>query len=77
MEQSAKEKQIGGRHYKSLPIQPVDFCQKNQLNYCESNIIKYVTRHKTKNGIEDLLKAKHYINLLIEIEYKHENKNKK
>jgi hypothetical protein len=73
MAESAKEKQVGGNHYKSLVIQPVDFCQRNELNYCESNVIKYVTRHRTKNGVEDLLKAKHYINLLLEIEYNNEN----
>jgi hypothetical protein len=73
MERTAKEEQVGGSHYKSLVIQPVDFCQKNQLNYCESNVIKYVTRHRAKNGVEDLQKAKHYINLLLEIEYKNEN----
>jgi len=73
MERTAKEEQVGGNHYKSLIIQPVDFCQRNELNYCESNVIKYVTRHRTKNGVEDLLKAKHYINLLLEIEYNNEN----
>ena len=77
MGESAKEKQIGGDHYKNLKIQPVDFCQINQLNYCESNIIKYVTRHKSKNGAEDLQKAKHYINLLLDIEYNENAKDEK
>lgn len=66
---SAFEKQISGRHYKDLPIQPIEYCQKNNLNYCESNVIKYVTRHKHKNGKEDLLKAIHNLELLIEMEY--------
>jgi len=66
---SSLDKQTGGSHYKDLPIQPVEFCQKNQLNYCESNVIKYVIRHKDKNGLEDLKKAKHYIEMLMEMEY--------
>lgn len=61
--------QVGGSHYKNFPIQPVDFCQRNQLNYCESAAIKYLCRHREKNGIEDLKKARHYIDLLMEIEY--------
>lgn len=78
MGESAKENQIGGNHYKAYEIQPVEFCQLNKLNYCESNIIKYVTRHKSKNGEEDLLKAKHYLELLLEIEYKNKDaKNQK
>ena len=66
---SALDVQEGGGHYKDMPIQVVEFCQKNKLNYCESNVIKYVCRHKKKNGLEDLKKAKHYIDLLIELEY--------
>jgi hypothetical protein len=66
---SALSNQIGGVHYKDLPIQPVEFCQKNKLNYCEANAIKYLCRHRDKGGREDLEKAKHYIDLLLEIEY--------
>lgn len=66
----ASKTQVGGTHYKTFPIQPVEYCQINKLNYCESNVIKYISRHKAKNGIEDLEKAKHYIDLLIELEYK-------
>ena len=65
----ALDVQVAGAHYKDLPIQPVTYCQKNQLNYCESNVIKYVTRHKAKAGVEDLRKARHYIDLLIQLEY--------
>lgn len=62
--------QVGGSHYKDLLIQPVVYCQKNKLVYCESNAIKYVTRHNRKGcGLEDLKKAIHYIELLIELEY--------
>jgi hypothetical protein len=65
----AIDKQEGGNHYKSFVIQPVDFIHKNNIPFIEGNIIKYVLRHKSKNGIEDLKKAKHYIDLLIESDY--------
>lgn len=60
--------QVGGNHYKKYKIQPVEFSMANNLNYCQANIVKYVVRYKDKNGIEDLEKAKHYIDLLIELE---------
>lgn len=60
--------QVGGAHYK-LPIQPIEYIHRNGLGFCEGNVIKYVTRHRAKNGKEDLLKARHYIDLLIELEY--------
>ena len=65
----ASEKQIGGTHYQSFEIQPVEFCQRNRLEYCESAAIKYLCRHRAKGGEQDLRKAIHYIELLIEIEY--------
>ena len=61
--------QVGGGHYKDMPIEPSEFCQKNKLNWCESNAIKYVCRHKHKNGREDIEKAIHYLQLLLEWEY--------
>ena len=61
--------QIGGDHYQGYAIQPTEFIQKNRLNWCEGNVVKYVTRHKRKNGIEDLRKAEHYLKLLMEMEY--------
>jgi len=67
---SALDIQEGGDHYKNMAIQPIEFTHKNGLNFCQGNIIKYVTRYKHKNGLEDLKKAKHYIDLLIELEYK-------
>ena len=51
-------------HY-DFPIQPVDFILKNRLGFCEGNIIKYICRWQLKNGREDLLKARHYIGILI------------
>lgn len=65
---SANDKQVDGEHYK-LEIQPWDYITLNRLGYLEGNIIKYVTRHKEKNGAKDLEKAKHYIDKLIEVEY--------
>lgn len=69
---SALGTQVGGGHYKSMAIQPVEFCQVNQLNFCESSVVKYVCRHRTKNGLQDLKKARHFIELLIELEYSKE-----
>ena len=58
-------RQEGGTHYQ-MPIQPVEFIVKNEIPYREANIIKYVVRYKDKNGLEDLKKAKHYLEMLIE-----------
>ena len=66
---SALDKQVSGSHYKDLAIQPVEFIHKNNIGYLEGNVIKYICRHKTKNGLADLQKAKHYIELLMELEY--------
>ncbi len=64
----ATDKQVGGNHYKDFKIQPIKYIQANNLSYCEANVVKYVTRWRSKNGIEDLKKAKHYIDLLMESE---------
>jgi len=64
----ASDSQIGGSHYAKLAIQPMEYCLKNGLNYAQSNAIKYITRYADKNGIEDLKKAIHCIELLIEHE---------
>ena len=68
MTQNATDKQVGGSHYKDLPIQPVEYIYANALGYFEGNVIKYVSRWRKKNGIADLEKAKHYIELLIQLE---------
>jgi len=65
---NALEKQVEGNHYKDLPIQPVEYIYANALGYFEGNVIKYVSRWRKKNGIADLEKAKHYIELLIQLE---------
>lgn len=66
---NAKQTQVGGSHYKELPIQPVEYCQRNRLGFCESSVIKYVSRHREKGGKQDLEKAIHFLQLLIELEY--------
>lgn len=69
---SALDIQEGGGHYKDQPIQPVEYIHANAIGYFEGNVIKYVSRWRKKNGLEDLKKAKHYIELLIELEQKKE-----
>lgn len=58
--------QVGGSHYKTMKIQPIEFIQSNDLGFCEGNIIKYTCRYKQKGGVEDLNKVIHYARLLIE-----------
>jgi hypothetical protein len=65
---SALNKQVGGSHYRDKGIQPIIYIHANELGFCEGNVVKYVTRWREKNGIADLEKAKHYIELLIELE---------
>ena len=64
----ATDIQIGGNHYSKMEIQPIEYIMKNKIPYCEANVIKYLSRWRSKNGVEDLRKAKHYIDLLIEAE---------
>jgi hypothetical protein len=70
---SALDVQVAGDHYKKLAIQPVEYIHANKIGYFEGNVIKYVSRWRSKNGIKDLEKAKHYIELLIELETRHGN----
>lgn len=56
-------------HYEKAVIQPIDYILANGLNFCEGNVIKYVTRHKYKNGPEDILKAIDYLQILLRDEY--------
>lgn len=58
-------KQVGGQHY-IMPIQPIDFIVKNNMSYREANVIKYVCRHKNKNGKQDIEKAIHYLEMILE-----------
>lgn len=66
--EKASKTQIGGSHYSNMTIQPTEFIHKNGLSFIQGNVIKYVCRYKSKGGVQDLQKAKHYIDLLIEFE---------
>ncbi len=63
------DKQIGGSHYKDMAMQPSEFINKNKLQFAEGNAIKYICRHAHKGEVEDLEKAKHYIDMIIERDY--------
>ena len=65
---NARKRQVGGKHYSRYNIQPIDFIIDNNLDWCEANVVKYITRWRDKNGVEDLRKAMHYIQLLIDRE---------
>jgi hypothetical protein len=66
---SALDKQVSGDHYKDKGIQPIVYIYENNLGFCEGNVVKYVTRHKEKNGAADIRKAIHYLELLLELQY--------
>ena len=70
---SAYKKQIGGSHYKTMKIQPSKFINDNKLLFAEGNAIKYICRHAHKGRREDLKKAIHYIEMIIERDYSEEN----
>ena len=63
--EEAKQRQVGGEHYK-LAIQPIDFIVANNIPFREANVIKYVVRHREKNGKQDIEKAIHYLQMLLE-----------
>jgi hypothetical protein len=65
---SAFARQEGGDHYKGFAIQPVEYIHKNGLGFIEGSVVKYVIRWRTKGGLEDLQKARHFLDLLIEME---------
>lgn len=66
---SVLETQVAGNHYKDKGIQPIEYIHANDLNFFEGNAIKYVTRHKSKNGAEDIKKAIHYCQMVLEFDY--------
>jgi hypothetical protein len=70
---SSYKKQIGGSHYKNMKIQPSKFINDNNLLFAEGNAIKYICRHAHKGGKEDLKKAIHYIEMIIERDYQETN----
>lgn len=61
-------KQVGGNHY-DMAISPVEYIERNGLGFCEGNVVKYVSRHEKKNGKEDILKAMHYLHLILKYRY--------
>lgn len=69
---SALDTQVSGNHYKDMAIQPVEFIYKNKMDYLSGNVIKYISRHKSKNGAEDVKKAIHYCQLILLMEYGNE-----
>ncbi len=62
----AKDYQVAGDHYAKREIQPIDYIMSNRLDFCEGCVVKYITRWRDKGGIDDLYKARHYIEFLIE-----------
>lgn len=66
--QSAMDTQVGGGHYKGMKIQPMEYSMANSLDACQHTAIKYISRFRNKGGIQDLEKAKHCIDMLIEFE---------
>ena len=66
----AGDTQVAGDHYKKMKIQPVEYIHANGIGFSEGNVIKYVSRWRSKGGIGDLKKARHTLDLLIELEEK-------
>lgn len=66
---SAISAQVAGEHYRNMAIQPVEFIYKNGLGFCEGSAIAYICRHRQKNKAEDIKKAIHFLQLLLELEY--------
>ena len=71
----AFSQQVGGDHYRQFAIQPIEFMMANGLNACQCLCLKYLMRYKDKNGVEDIDKAIHCLELLKEIEYGNQDKN--
>lgn len=65
---SAIDVQVGGQHYKDMAIQPITYIMANGITFIEGNVIKYVSRWKKKGGVQDLKKARHMLDVLIENE---------
>lgn len=64
----ASSKQVGGDHYSKMAIQPAEYILANNLGFIEGCCVKYVSRWKSKGGVEDLKKARHFLDILIEWE---------
>ena len=70
---SALDNQIGGTHYNKYSIQPLEFIVRNNVPFMEGNAIKYIMRHRDKNGVQDIDKAIHYLELIKQFEYGGQN----
>ena len=66
---STLDVQVGGAHYKDKPIQPIEFITANNLTFLEGCVVKRVARHRNKNGAEDIRKAIHELEMILEFEY--------
>jgi len=66
---TGSDRQVGGNHYKDCVIQPTEYIVKNKLDFLEGNVVKYITRHKTKGQEEDIRKVIHYAELILEYTY--------
>lgn len=73
---SALDTQIAGSHYKDQAIQPIEYIVANNLGFIEGCIVKYITRHKDKNGADDIKKIIHYCQLLLELTYEEDSEDK-
>lgn len=71
---TALNKQVSGTHYKDLAIQPIEYIHANGLDFFQGNVVKYVTRHKAKNGKADIEKAIHYLEMILQLQYGEETK---
>lgn len=69
----ATDKQVGGNHYSQWKIQPITFITENNLDFCTGNVIKYTLRHREKNKAQDIRKAIHYLEFILENEYGERN----
>ena len=69
-ETSALATQQGGDHYRTMAIQPIEYITANSLDFLQGNVVKYISRHKNKNGAADIRKAIHYCQLILELQYK-------
>ena len=69
VKETGSSRQVGGSHYKDCVIQPTEYIVKNKLDFLEGNVVKYITRHKTKGQEEDIRKVIHYAELILEYTY--------
>ena len=69
MTESARSKQVGGSHYADMPIQPAEYAHANKIGELEFLCLRYISRHRSKNGRQDIEKAIHVLELLLELEY--------